>query len=531
MTGRAAPSHADFAAALLDPARPPPAALRAWNGIDVGRRFAVHRNNVVVSLVQSLADSFPVVQRLVGDEFFGAMAGVFVRAQPPRSPLLAEYGDVLADWLAGFEPAAVLPYLPDMARLEHARVRAYHAADAPTVDPRTVGSGLHAAVGLDRLRIGIHPSLTVIVSDWAVASLWAAHQHDGDDAVAGVEVDRAESALVLRAGDDVLVLPVAAGDAALIRSLQSAQTLATAVRAATAAAPTATAADPAAARSTSRSAVAADPPRLHHGLAPRRNRRMTSASKTPTPDRARERRAAPTGRVAATLARVDALFGRIPESLIALLARFSIAAVFWSSGQTKVEGFALNVISGEFSFGWPRLSSSAVDLFRDEYRLPLQAPEVAAVMATVGEHALPLLLLLGLGTRLASFGLLLMTAVIQLLVYPGAYATHGVWAAVLLWLMARGGGVLSPRPPDRAAPRRLTAPAARTEVGLAQVCAAPAAAVAWAGLAGFVGLRPTGALPAAPRRAECASAAAAVTKPRLATKWPMTPASTTSSSA
>ncbi|WP_292446223.1 DoxX family protein [Methylibium sp.] len=134
---------------------------------------------------------------------------------------------------------------------------------------------------------------------------------------------------------------------------------------------------------------------------------------------------------------------RIPESLIALLARFSIAAVFWKSGQTKIEGLAIDIVSGSFEFGVPRLSSSAVDLFRDEYQLPLLSPELAAVLAAVGEHALPVLILLGLGTRFAALGLLVMTAVIQLLVYPGAYATHGVWAAVLLWLMVRGPGALS----------------------------------------------------------------------------------------
>lgn len=166
---------------------------------------------------------------------------------------------------------------------------------------------------------------------------------------------------------------------------------------------------------------------------------MTSAAKT----HALDGHDAPTGIVSATLARVHALFARIPESLVALLARFSVAATFWNSGQTKVEGFVLNIVSGEFTLGWPRLSSSAVDLFRDEYKLPLLPPELAAVMATVGEHVLPLLLLLGLATRLSAFGLLVMTAVIQFLVYPGAYATHGVWAAVLLWLMVRGGGAFS----------------------------------------------------------------------------------------
>lgn len=138
-----------------------------------------------------------------------------------------------------------------------------------------------------------------------------------------------------------------------------------------------------------------------------------------------------------------ALMAQIPESVIALLGRFSVAAVFWKSGQTKIEGLAIDIVSGSFELGMPRLSSSAVDLFRDEYQLPLISPELGATLATLGEHVLPLLLLLGLGTRFAALGLLVMTAVIQLLVYPAAYPTHGVWAAVLLWLMVRGPGVVS----------------------------------------------------------------------------------------
>lgn len=138
-----------------------------------------------------------------------------------------------------------------------------------------------------------------------------------------------------------------------------------------------------------------------------------------------------------------ALMARIPESAIALLGRFSVAAVFWKSGQTKIEGLSVDIVSGNFDLGMPRLSASAVDLFRDEYQLPLISPELGATLAALGEHMLPLLLLLGLGTRFAALGLLVMTAVIQLFVYPAAYATHGVWAAVLLWLMVRGPGALS----------------------------------------------------------------------------------------
>jgi len=134
---------------------------------------------------------------------------------------------------------------------------------------------------------------------------------------------------------------------------------------------------------------------------------------------------------------------RIPHSFIALLARFSIAAVFWNSGQTKIEGLAINIVNGEFMLGWPRLSESALALFEQEYQLPLIAPAVAAPLAAVAEHVFPLLILLGLATRFSALALLGMTLVIQLLVYPGAYATHGTWAAVLLYIMAQGPGKVS----------------------------------------------------------------------------------------
>lgn len=137
------------------------------------------------------------------------------------------------------------------------------------------------------------------------------------------------------------------------------------------------------------------------------------------------------------------LFGRIPDAWIALLARFSIAAIFWKSGQTKVQGFALDIVSGEFQLGWPRLSDSVVDLFREEYRLPLIPPELGAIMAASAEHLFPVLILLGLATRFSALALLGMTATIQIFVYPDAYPTHGVWAVVLLFLIAKGAGPFS----------------------------------------------------------------------------------------
>jgi putative oxidoreductase len=134
---------------------------------------------------------------------------------------------------------------------------------------------------------------------------------------------------------------------------------------------------------------------------------------------------------------------RLPNSLLALLARFSIAAVFWKSGQTKIQGLEIDIVNRDFTLGWPRLSDSAVALFKDEYRLPLIAPEIAAPMAAFAEHFFPLLILFGLATRLSALALLGMTLTIQLFVYPDAYPTHGTWAAVLLYLMAQGPGRLS----------------------------------------------------------------------------------------
>jgi putative oxidoreductase len=119
----------------------------------------------------------------------------------------------------------------------------------------------------------------------------------------------------------------------------------------------------------------------------------------------------------------------IPISFISFCARFFPAAVFWQSGETKIEGW--------------HVSDSAIALFREEYRLPLIDPSLAAHMSAFGEHFFPVLLVLGLATRLSAMALLGMTAVIEIFVYPDAWPTHGVWATCFLVLIARGAGVFS----------------------------------------------------------------------------------------
>jgi uncharacterized membrane protein YphA (DoxX/SURF4 family) len=205
-----ASDDAEFAAALLNSAAALPADIRACNRVATSRRFAIYRNNVMVTLIDALADCYPVVNALVGEEFFRTMAREFAGHHFPSSPIMAEYGNGFAEFIETFAPAATLPYLSDMARLE-----------------------------------------------------------------------------------------------------------------------------------------------------------------------------------------------------------------------------------------WQRVSASAIDLFRDEYRLPFVPPEIAAPMAAISEHIFAALLLIGLASRFAALALLGLTMVIQVFVYPDAYPTHGVWATVLLFIVARGPGIYS----------------------------------------------------------------------------------------
>jgi putative oxidoreductase len=125
--------------------------------------------------------------------------------------------------------------------------------------------------------------------------------------------------------------------------------------------------------------------------------------------------------------RIEAL---VSHGLLALAARIGIGAVFFLSGRTKVDGFLT-------------VNESAYTLFREDYQVPLLPPEFAAHMATYAEHLLPMLLVLGLATRLSALGLLAMTAVIQVFVYPHAWPTHLTWAVALLYLAGRGAGPIS----------------------------------------------------------------------------------------
>src|SRR4029077_17776024 len=139
--------QSDFARAVRDPDLAVPRGV-TWHNSDRPQvRFAVYRNNVVLGLVSSLEARFPATRRIVGEDFFKGAARLFAATQPPRSPLMMFYGDAFPDFLADFEPAREVPYLADVARLEAARTRAYHATDAKPLTPAALsGDGLPDAL-------------------------------------------------------------------------------------------------------------------------------------------------------------------------------------------------------------------------------------------------------------------------------------------------------------------------------------------------------------------------------------------------
>jgi hypothetical protein len=210
-----APFESSFAQALLDPERPIP------HGISPARRFSVYRNNVVAGLVKALASRFPAIKRIVGEEFFAAMARVFVAVRPPRSAVLASYGVEFADFIAAFAPARDLAYLADVARIEAARTRAYHAADATPVS-----AGEFAALDVNAvagLRVTLHPSAEIVRSAHPIVTIW--EMNSGERALSPIDDWRGEDALVARPYLDVEVRLLPEGGAAFLKALAEKRTL------------------------------------------------------------------------------------------------------------------------------------------------------------------------------------------------------------------------------------------------------------------------------------------------------------------
>ena len=212
-------SQTAFHSALLDASVAVPPGLSDGQGQPAGSRFSVYRNNVAVSLTEALELSFPAIVKLLGDENFKGLAGIFLRKHPPETPIMMQYGAAFPDFLARVEALSHIGYLADVARLEQAVRSAYHAADAEpvttdalqSVDPEQLGD----------VRFDLAPSLRLVRSPWPIHQIWAYNLEDGAPKPTG----GAQNVLILRPEFDPELTPISDECAQFITALLAHDTL------------------------------------------------------------------------------------------------------------------------------------------------------------------------------------------------------------------------------------------------------------------------------------------------------------------
>lgn len=213
--------HADFVAALDGATAKVLRHLRQVPGVDASARFAVHARNRRQALTDALASSYPVVARIVGDEFFRALAAGFLQRHPPRSAALLLYGAEFPRFLAEFPPAQAVACLGDVARLERAWAEAMHAAECTPLTLRALAT-LPAEQLVDA-RFSLHPSLRLVPSAHPIVSLWNAHREERTRSP--LASSGPETALLIRPVAQVAVHGLDAGDGAFIAALARGRTL------------------------------------------------------------------------------------------------------------------------------------------------------------------------------------------------------------------------------------------------------------------------------------------------------------------
>jgi uncharacterized membrane protein YphA (DoxX/SURF4 family) len=412
----------EFGLAILNPAQPVPVGLAGPGGQSSLRRFSVYRNNVVVGLIDVLKDAFPAVRRIVGDDFFKCLAHGYIVKEPPRSPILLEYGAGFPAFIAAFEPASPLPYLADVARLERSWTEAYHAPEAAPLDPASLTA--LAPDDFAGLAFTAHPSLRTVRSQFPALTIWRMNAGDGElkpvDLSAGGRrcADRPPGSRCRSAS-------IAAGR----RRISGPHRCWT----------------------------------IRRGCAARRSafrRRFQSGGQSCRTAQVRcldwlEARSKHRRRECrmseANIDRHQPLIVKTEFAIRVLLdwlswgarmvappvLRVALALPFLRSGLTRWDGFLSLAPSAAYLFE----QEFKLHILGGEYAIPL--PLVAAHVTAMAEIVLPILLILGLATRLSALGLLVMTGVIQLVVPDGWANFHLYWAALALAVIALGAGPLS----------------------------------------------------------------------------------------
>jgi len=204
-----------FSPGLIKPDYPAPDNLTAGAGKGVKKRYNVYRNNVTVSLIDALAAIYPAVQRITGVAFFRAMARFYVRATPPVSPMLFEYGRDFPAFIESYEYAQGMPWLADTARIERAWLDAYHAADKPVLSAQQLADLPGKA--LAQARFCAHPATRVVRSIYPAVAIFVMNKRDGP--VSPLRSGAAEDALITRPEQDVMVSRLPAGGAVFVLAL------------------------------------------------------------------------------------------------------------------------------------------------------------------------------------------------------------------------------------------------------------------------------------------------------------------------
>ena len=215
-----------FAKALSTPSLRVPPPITSEQSPRPEKRFNIYRNNVFASLIEVLAGRYPAIETLVGEEYFAALAKAFIRAHPPRNPVMITYGGAFPNFLEQFEPLADLPYLPDVARLEWAWNTAYYAADATPLSPQDLA--IVAPDEIARLVLQLHPSLSILSSPFPARSIWQA-SIDGKD-LSGLKLDQGgEESAVVRPYRHVNVIALPNGASVFLNAIKQGAPLGVAV--------------------------------------------------------------------------------------------------------------------------------------------------------------------------------------------------------------------------------------------------------------------------------------------------------------
>lgn len=213
------PSQSQFTRALMDASLPVPGGLSDAQHRPAGRRFNVYRNNIAVSLTEAMHAAFPVIAKLLGEQNMDGLSGLYLRAYPPSSPLMMFYGEHFPAFLAGLEQLNHLGYLADVARLELAQRRAYHAADAPPITAEALAQ--IAPVALMQTQLTLAPAVQVIASLWPIFDIWHFNTTDG----AAKPQAMAQDILITRPEFDPIPNVLPTGGVTWITALQQGATI------------------------------------------------------------------------------------------------------------------------------------------------------------------------------------------------------------------------------------------------------------------------------------------------------------------